>query len=476
MVNQYKTRDLFLFPILAVILRLLFLLYIGLDQPMLKFSTFDSQGYILPAMNMLNYGVFSSSEQQPLTPEIMRTPGYPWFLALSFLLFGQKPIPIIISQAILGGLTVLITYMICAELGLSKRAGWIAAFLILIDPVSIQLGNRILTETIFTTVHIGSLLLFVSYLKQQRLYYYFISALLLSLAALTRPIAQYLPLVLVPVFFLSKSNLTWPRKTVMAVIFIFISILPTTAWAFRNYREAGVFTLSNVSNLTLLDYRARPVLASAEEISQEEASSRLEEIINQTAVEKDLTDDQVVALQGKIALGVFRKYPGETIKMIVKGTAFMLFDPGYTITCSLLDRTSVKFECFPGRSTILNSNPIKQAIDGFNSMTFVQKFTLIWGLLFLGVVYIGVLAGVVYLVRQRNWFVLYFTIICIFYFVVLSGGGDINYRFRVPFVPFLVILAGFGYNCLFTTPWMKKTTDFILKIIPGSHRLRLVNQ
>jgi hypothetical protein len=57
--------------------------------------------------------------------------------------------------------------------------------------------------------------------------------------------------------------------------------------------------------------------------------------------------------------------------------------------------------------------------------------------------------GVYYLIRQSNWIVLVFSLIPIFYFALLSAGGESDSRFRIPFLPFLGILAGFGLVNLF---------------------------
>src|SRR5262249_18996136 len=72
------------------------------------------------------------------------------------------------------------------------------------------------------------------------------AGLLFGLATLTRPITLYLPLVLV--LFLIRRRAIWA--------FALASILLPGAWAFRNHRETGVFTVSSIGGENLLSYRA----------------------------------------------------------------------------------------------------------------------------------------------------------------------------------------------------------------------------
>jgi CHASE2 domain-containing sensor protein len=122
--------------------------------------------------------------------------------------------------------------------------------------------------------------------------------------------------------------------------------------------------------------------------------------------------------------------------------------------CTMLDLTSVSFECFPGKATTLESNIVDKAIGGFLAMTLVQQATLAWSVLLLGALYCGGGVGVVHLVRRRNWMALALPGIVILYFVVLSSGAETSYRFRAPIVPFLAILAGAGYGML-AARWRK---------------------
>lgn len=92
-------------------------------------------------------------------------------------------------------------------------------------------------------------------------------------------------------------------------------------------------------------------------------------------------------------------------------------------------------------------NLLARAWAGFLDMSAVQQFALVWSGFLLGVIYLGAAAGLG-LAGKRHWPALALLVMVILYFIVLSSGGDINYRFRTPIVPFLAILGGTGYAVL----------------------------
>ena len=188
------------------------------------------------------------------------------------------------------------------------------------------------------------------------------------------------------------------------------------------------------------------MLAQAENISQEAAWEKIWAEINAHTAEHELTETEKIASTRQHAFEIFQQYPVTTALMLLKGVARMLLDPGYTITCTLLDLTSTAKECFPGESTMLSDNIFEIALNKLLDMTIVQQMTLIWSLFLLGVIYLGAIGGFFGLIRQRNWRALALLAIVLLYFVALSAGSEANYRFRTPIMPFWAILAGIGYQ------------------------------
>ncbi|MFN8453197.1 MAG: glycosyltransferase family 39 protein [Anaerolineae bacterium] len=401
------------------------------------------------AQNIVNHGVFSQTNTPPFSPDIERTPIYPLFLATILVVFGNSFRAIILLQILIGSITALLTFYIAKKLGHSALAGLIAAWIVAADPVTILLNNRLLTETLFTFGLILGVLLFIAYLHHNKLENLFLSAIVISLSALTRPIAQFLPIALFPLFIVARKDKLLGRSMTNGFIFIFICGVLISSWCYRNYQASNVFTLSIISDTNLFYYRARAVLAETENITQEEAIERLQREIEAAATQQNLSQSEIISLQRKLALQIFSQYPTQTVIMVAKGAGRLLVDPGFTIICTMLDTSSLNYDCIPGKSSMLGSGLLNTAIQKFQEMTFIQQLTLLWGIIILGIIYFGLAGGVIHLVRERNWLNLFLLGIIILYFVVLSAGGETNYRFRAPILPFLAILAGVGYEAIY---------------------------
>ncbi|HEY0604215.1 MAG TPA: glycosyltransferase family 39 protein [Herpetosiphonaceae bacterium] len=430
----------------AIVLRLLVFAYIA-HEPR-KFYTYDSDGYDRRAMNLLRYGVFASEKEPPLTPDLDRTPVYPVMIAGVFAVAGHTPGAVILLHILLAGVTALLTFMLARELGLPSSVGVLAALIFAVDPLSIMTTNYLLTETLFTTLLVGSVWAVVRFWNSGLWRWLLLSAVLVALTSLTRPISQFLPIAMLPLFVLAARKGQRRLWLAAGAVFAVLSLALTYTWAVRNYNATGLFTLSTISDTNLIYYRARAVLAEAEGTSQDQAWDKLEARINQIAAERGLSTAETIDLQREEALAIFTRYPGLTVKMLAKGVGRLLFDPGYTITCAQLDRQSTAFDCFPGRSSMNEPGLVDKALGRLGQMSLVQQFTLFFSTILLGVVYLSAALGTLRLFRERRWLILGLLFLLIAYFVGLSAGGEANSRFRIPVVPFLAILAGTGLTSL----------------------------
>ena len=85
----------------------------------------------------------------------LRTPGYPLFLAVCQLVFGNRLLPVRLAQAVLGALSVGLVYRLTARLAPARpgQTGWtvplIAAALAAIDPYLVLTSALVLSEALF---------------------------------------------------------------------------------------------------------------------------------------------------------------------------------------------------------------------------------------------------------------------------------------------------------------------------------------
>lgn len=191
----------------------------------------DSPGYMLMAKNLAEHGILSFSGALPYVPTNFRTPGYPFFLAIIYLIFHSF-VPAIFFGAIISAFAAPLIYLISREIFFDKAA-FIAGVLTAIEPLGLFLGVSILTEGVFTPVLLLSVYFFVRYLKVGKSSYLYGSGALLALATLTRPIMFYFwPLA---ILFILYKEFNFSIKTFKkALIFIAIFFAVLSPWLIRN--------------------------------------------------------------------------------------------------------------------------------------------------------------------------------------------------------------------------------------------------
>lgn len=113
----------------------------------------DPDAYRVIAETLARTGVFGLPvDAGEARPTAFRPPLYPWLLA--WLVDGSgrlSNLSVAVLHCILGGLTIGLTWDIARRL-LSKRAAWIAAALVAIDPILLWQSTLVMTETIATAL------------------------------------------------------------------------------------------------------------------------------------------------------------------------------------------------------------------------------------------------------------------------------------------------------------------------------------
>ncbi|KKP80618.1 MAG: hypothetical protein UR80_C0024G0005 [Parcubacteria group bacterium GW2011_GWB1_35_5] len=143
--------------------------------------TYDN-GFL--AKNLVENKVFSRSENAPFEPDTWRTPGYPFFVAIFYYLFGSL-YPVLIAHIFLVFLTSLFIFKIVDKLTNHKLA-LIASILYIILPGTLLAASALFNETLFVFISMSALYLFLfsevknMYLKQLlNIYFYFLYQLIL---------------------------------------------------------------------------------------------------------------------------------------------------------------------------------------------------------------------------------------------------------------------------------------------------------
>ena len=212
----------------------------------------DAFRYFVIAHNINNYGVYSSDEgglrgAEYVHPDAVISPGYPLFMS-AFLRDREQESDfqqLLMAQALLGTLTVLITFFI-ARLMLPLWATSVAMLLTAVSPHLVSLTTYFLTETLFGFLLALAILFTQLSFKRRSLWLGTGAGLLFAAASLTRPSLQYFA----PFLFLAVLSVrSLPRVPAIALLSAFI--VGMSPWWIRNYIVIGSTSDSTLMASTL---------------------------------------------------------------------------------------------------------------------------------------------------------------------------------------------------------------------------------
>lgn len=410
----------------GLLVRLFLFLYF-LNEPNFFWDD-DSNTYVYTAENMLLGNGFSWDTHSPYRPDAFRTPGYPVFLLLHRILFGSYHIALI-TQSLLGLGIAFFVFLLAKEYWNQKMGYWAAA-IFLAMPFSVMVNLRFLTQSVFAFILITAVWFWLKFLKNNEGKYLLVTALLLPLLALIRPIAQFIYLPFIISFIYSRwiygkvSARHVLRVGLILGIIFFVGILP---WLYRNYSVFGYFSLSSIVPSQMYFYDAPAVYARNYGTSNGEAANilvkRAEEYFGAKMGEFSALFSSGAYLKER-ALEVMFEHPSSLL--IVRGTQFFEF--------FIRDGTHYWSE---------QTLPLPQiSIEFVKSMTpllffvILERFFLL--LLFLGMVIIAVSSF--WDTDKERRMTIGFLVLVVLYFAALSGTMS-SAGLRYP-VEALFILTG----------------------------------
>lgn len=197
----------------------------------------DAVDYDTLAVNLASGHGFSLNPDVP-TPK--RPPGFPFFLAAVYSVFGHSYPAAMALQAVLGALTCLLVFRTAEKL-LGEREAVIAGWLLALYPVLTVYSGLLLTETLFTFLLAGAFMFWVYGAGRRDNWDFALAGLFLGLATLTRPVTLVFPGVLLAVVLLANRALLgkW-------LIFLAVFLFTLAPWSARNYRLWGTLRPASV--------------------------------------------------------------------------------------------------------------------------------------------------------------------------------------------------------------------------------------
>lgn len=203
----------------------------------------DSLVYDDIAKNLLNHGSYALTTSEGIQPTLVRLPGYPFFLALVFAVFGQDHFrAVMLVQAVIDiGTCVLVCDM--ARRTISEAAARIAFLLAALCPFIANYAATPLTEVtsiFFLTLSLRQAILAFDDPRCRNWIY---CGLAVAAAILLRPDSGLLlgSLGLVVLFQLYRNPAERKKLLAGGLLMTAVALAPLVPWTIRNWRVMHVF-------------------------------------------------------------------------------------------------------------------------------------------------------------------------------------------------------------------------------------------
>jgi 4-amino-4-deoxy-L-arabinose transferase-like glycosyltransferase len=235
-------RTLFVICLVAFVHAVLYIVYL---RPEWETSWSDQAGYKRLGAVLAETGEFTRyPEYSVFVPEVIRTPGYPAFVAVIYKLFGVgNDVAVTLAQAVVFAALCVLVYGMARRLAGPRVAVVAAAMTALFSPLA-HFSALVLTEFWTTFVLTAAMLVVLRAVQRGRIRDFAVGGMLLSAATLVRPAFVLLPFFLVIAMpLLARSQRTramlagWATLALTAAL----TLLP---WFAYNYVHLGRFVLS----------------------------------------------------------------------------------------------------------------------------------------------------------------------------------------------------------------------------------------
>lgn len=206
----------------------------------------DARAYDNIAYNLASGRGYRESLDIPLEMDysLVRVgPGYEFFLAGLYYIFGHRYWPVWIVQSLLQALAAVLTFLIAKEIfkkNWDPKIGLVAAAFVGFSPDLITISAMLLSETLAIFLVLLSVYLFFKYYSQKKLFLILALGAVFGFTALVRtPVF----LLLIPFFIFLIKNKRWLHISLL-VLTIFFIFLP---WSLRNYKIYHKFIPTNAA-------------------------------------------------------------------------------------------------------------------------------------------------------------------------------------------------------------------------------------
>ncbi|MFH2069884.1 MAG: tetratricopeptide repeat protein [Elusimicrobiota bacterium] len=176
------------------------------------------------------------------------SPGYPYFVALLFAIFGTNLFVVYVVQYVIGTFTCVIVYLLSLELSKNRTVAVLSAIIASFYGVSLFYESRILSPTLINFLNLMMVLMLILSFKERKAKYWLFAGIFMGFSSLVRPnIFLFVPFLLLSViidrFILHEKSyfIQNCRNFIIFCVGSFIIVLPVLI---RNYHFDRKFAMT----------------------------------------------------------------------------------------------------------------------------------------------------------------------------------------------------------------------------------------
>ncbi|MBI2120779.1 MAG: glycosyltransferase family 39 protein [Parcubacteria group bacterium] len=435
--RKYK-KEIALF-LLAIVARLIFFFVCLSANGGDVITTVRGQDwYFEISRNLILGNGFSAETTPPFTPYSYGVPGYPYFLYFLLLLTGGSYALAAMIQLVLSAfiplLGMYLARLVTPAFYKYRHVPFAVGMLLALAPYQILHSFIFFTETLFTALFVGFLILFVKYLQKPSARLALASGFVLGLSTLVKPTVQYVP-ILVGAFILWRF-LGERKKSFFVQLGCFLAIffLVLSPWLYRNYRTFHVFNLSAQVSFNLYTTLLPSVLAIEHHSTFQSEQGKLPPIMQ----------DSLFGAGESVPAQIL-SHPIALVKLAAL-SAFTFFTHDGMLT--FLQSAGVTPSAYLSKPAIflILSDPIAFTKTIFGYLHTGMAPVLVMRLFWIALTSCFILGLFHLFYRHLATPGLFFLIILVFYFMLTTmiNGLTVNARFRVPVEPIIFMVAMIG--------------------------------
>ncbi len=394
----------------------------------------DAVGYLQAARNLAEHGTFSLSEAPPLVPDTVRTPGYPLLLAAT----GPSAWRALWVQAALGAASVALVYAAGVALWGSEAAALLAALGLAVDPVTVLNTGLLGTETVFVFCFCAAFLLFARAFAadDDRPGPWAAAGLLFGLCPLVRPAGLYFFVFGAAAMLVARGRRALWKPT---AAFVLAALIGPAAWMARNKAALGTATFSSIQGLNIFGMRAAAVEMRLTGQGFDQALASVQEQLRRDHPQPFSSVEEQAAYSGRWAERFILSHPLAYGEEMAVDTVKMLGGHGLEIAAwgVLKDPRYDPMHPLPASGHFSGTRALLSDHPGL-------AVPLVLYLLFLAAVYALAARGAWSAWRCGQRASAAAAVSPIAYFIAVSAGAMAYYRFRLPLMPAVFLLAGRG--------------------------------